>query len=314
MKSMKILFMGTPDIAASCLAALLDDGQDVVAVVTQADRPRGRGYTLTPPPVKVLALEKGIAVYQPATLRDEAFAALLEEIKPELIAVVAYGKLLPPSVLQYPAYGCINVHASLLPKYRGAAPIQRAIMNGESKTGITTMYMEEGLDTGDMLLSEEIPITKEDDFGTIHDRMAVVGGRLLCETVHALASGTAVRRKQDDAAATYAAKIEKADCHLDLTRRAEELEPYIRGLTPVPLSFVRCPDGKLLKVVRAEAAEGNGTPGQILALYDKGEGGILVACGEGALLLREVVPEGKGKMQGADFVRGRRLKVGEVLQ
>jgi methionyl-tRNA formyltransferase len=310
---MKILFMGTPDIAASCLAALLADGQQVVAVVTQADRPRGRGYTLTPPPVKVLATERGIPVYQPATLRDEAFAKTLSEIDPDLIAVVAYGKILPVSVLSYPKYGCINVHASLLPKYRGAAPIQRAIMDGETVTGITTMYMEEGLDTGDMLLTEEIAISKTDDFGSIHDRMAEVGGRLLCETVRALENGTAVRRKQDDAAATYASKIEKADCHLDLTKSAQALDPYIRGLSPIPLSFVRCPDGKMLKIVRAEAAEGRGAPGEILALDDRGEGGILVACGEGALLLREIVPEGKGKMRAADFIRGRRLQIGEVL-
>lgn len=310
---MKILFMGTPDIAASCLAALLADGQQVAAVVTQADRPRGRGYTLTPPPVKVLATERGIPVYQPATLRDEAFAKTLSEIDPDLIAVVAYGKILPVSVLSYPKYGCINVHASLLPKYRGAAPIQRAIMDGETVTGITTMYMEEGLDTGDMLLTEEIAISKTDDFGSIHDRMAEVGGRLLCETVRALENGTAVRRKQDDGAATYASKIEKADCHLDLTKSAQALDPYIRGLSPIPLSFVRCPDGKMLKIVRAEAAEGRGAPGEILALDDRGEGGILVACGEGALLLREIVPEGKGKMRAADFIRGRRLQIGEVL-
>ena len=310
---MKILFMGTPDIAASCLSALLADGQQVVSVVTQADRPRGRGYTLTPPPVKVLAMEKGIPVYQPATLRDEAFVKTLSDIDPDLIAVVAYGKILPPTVLNYPKYGCINVHASLLPKYRGAAPIQRAIMEGQSVTGITTMYMEEGLDTGDMLFTEEIEIGKTDDFGTVHDRMAEVGGRLLCKTVRALAEGTAVRRKQDDAAATYAAKIEKADCHLDLTRPAAVLDPYIRGLSPIPLSFVRCPDGKMLKIVRAEATQGSGLPGEVLALDDRGEGGILVACGEGALLLREIVPEGKGKMRAADFIRGRRLKIGEVL-
>jgi methionyl-tRNA formyltransferase len=175
------------------------------------------------------------------------------------------------------------------------------------------MYMEEGLDTGDMLLTEEIAISKTDDFGSIHDRMAEVGGRLLCETVRALENGTAVRRKQDDAAATYASKIEKADCHLDLTKSAQALDPYIRGLSPIPLSFVRCPDGKMLKIVRAEAAEGRGAPGEILALDDRGEGGILVACGEGALLLREIVPEGKGKMRAADFIRGRRLQIGEVL-
>ncbi len=310
---MRILFMGTPDIAASCLSALLDAGMEVVAAITQADRPKGRGYTLTPPPVKVLATERGIPVHQPATLRDEAFVALLDEYKPDLIAVVAYGKILPPAVLDYPKYGCINVHASLLPRYRGAAPIQRAIMDGERETGVTTMYMAEGLDTGDMLLSERITIGDTDNFGSIHDKMAEVGGRLLVDTIRAIEGGTAVRIPQNDADANYAAKIEKADCHLDLSRPARELDPYIRGLTPIPLAFLRRESGKMLKVVRAEVAEGKGAVGEVLALDSTGEGGILVACGEGALLLREIVPEGKGKMKAADFIRGRQIEIGEVL-
>ncbi len=310
---MKILFMGTPDIAASCLAALLDAGEEVIAVVTQADKPKGRGYTLTPPPVKVLANERGIPVYQPASLRTEEFSDLLATLAPDLIAVVAYGKILPPAVLEYPKYGCINVHASLLPQYRGAAPIQRAIMEGEKETGVTTMYMAEGLDTGDMLLSEVIPISPSDNFGSIHDRMAEVGGRLLCETVKQLAAGKAVRRPQEDAAATYAHKIEKADCHLDLSRPAAALDPYIRGLSPIPLAFVRRADGKMLKIAAAEVREGKGAPGEVIGLDDRKNGGILVACGEGALLLREILPEGKGRMQAADYVRGRGIQIGEVL-
>lgn len=310
---MKILFMGTPDIAATCLAALLAAGEEVVAVVTQADRPKGRGYTLTPPPVKVLAAERGIPVYQPATLRDEAFLSLLREVAPDLIAVVAYGKMLPPAVLSYPRYGCVNVHASLLPKYRGAAPIQRAIMAGESKSGVTTMFMAEGLDTGDMLLQEEIPIGPQDDFGVVYARMAEVGGRLLCETVRHLAKGDLVRQVQEESEATYAHKIEKTDCHLDLTKSAAALDPYIRGLSPAPLAFLRRENGKMLKIVRAEAKEGTGRPGEVLSLSAEGDGGILVACGEGALFLREIVPEGKGKMRAADFIRGRQITVGEVL-
>ncbi len=310
---MRIVFMGTPDIAASCLSALLAAGEEVVAVVTQGDKPKGRGYTLTPPPVKLLALERGIPVYQPETLRGGAFDEILATLAPDLIAVVAYGKILPPSVLSLPRYGCINVHASLLPKYRGAAPIQRAIMDGERETGVTTMYMAEGLDTGDMLLSEKIAIGDEDNFETVHDRMAEVGGRLLVDTVRLLRDGRAVRIPQNGEAATYAHKIEKADCHLDLTRPARELDPYIRGLSPIPLSFVRRSDGKMLKILRAAVAEGKGTPGEILALDDGRDGGILVACGEGALLLKEVLPEGKGRMKAADFVRGRQMKIGEVL-
>lgn len=310
---MRILFMGTPDIAASCLLALLDAGMEVVAAITQADRPKGRGYTLTPPPVKVLATERGIPVHQPATLRDEAFLSLLDEYQPDLIAVVAYGKILPKAVLDYPKYGCINVHASLLPRYRGAAPIQRAIMDGERETGVTTMYMAEGLDTGDMLLSEKIAITPADNFGSIHDKMADVGGRLLVETVRVIEDGTVVRIPQNDAEANYAQKIEKADCHLDLSRSAKALDPYIRGLTPIPLAFLRRANGKMLKIVRAEVAEGTGAVGEVLSLDTTGEGGILVACGEGALLLREIVPEGKGKMKAADFIRGRQIEIGEVL-
>ena len=305
--------MGSPDIAASCLSALLAEGFDVVGVVTQTDKPRGRGNVLVPTPVKALAIERGIPVYQPATLKDGAFAAHLAEINPDLISVVAYGKILPAYVLDYPKYGCINVHASLLPKYRGAAPIQRAIMDGETVTGVTTMYMEEGLDTGDMLLREEIPISNTDNFGTVHDRMAEVGGRLLCATVHAIEEGKVDRQKQNDAEATYAHKIEKSDWHLDITRSVAVLDPYIRGLSPVPLSYLRLPDGKMLKIVRAEPARENGIPGEVLALDDRGEGGILVACGEGSLWLREILPEGKGKMSAAAFIRGRRIKIGEVL-
>ena len=310
---MRILFMGTPDIAASCLTALLDAGEEVVAVVTQADRPKGRGYVLTPPPVKVTALSRGIPVYQPSSLRDGSFDETLSALAPDLIAVVAYGKILPPSVLALPRYGCINVHASLLPKYRGAAPIQRAIMDGEREPGVTTMYMAEGLDTGDMLLSEKIVISPDDNFETIHDRMAEVGGRLLLRTVCALREGTAVRIPQNDAEATYAHKIEKADCHLDLTRSACELDPYIRGLSPIPLAFVRRADGKMLKILRAVPVEGKGVPGEVLRLDDRADGGITVACGEGALLLREILPEGKGRMSAADYVRGRQIQIGEVF-
>ncbi len=310
---MRILFMGTPDIAAACLTALLDAGENVVAAVTQADRPKGRGYTLTPPPVKVLATERGIPVHQPATLRDEGFLSLLDEYKPDLIAVVAYGKILPKAVLGYPRYGCINVHASLLPRYRGAAPIQRAIMDGERETGVTTMYMAEGLDTGDMLLSERIAIGPLDNFGTIHDKMAEVGGRLLVDTVRAIENGTATRVPQNDADANYAAKIEKADCHLDLSKSAAALDPYIRGLSPIPLAFLRRENGKMLKIARAEIAKGSGRVGEVLALDTQGDGGIVVACGEGALCLREIIPEGKGKMRAADFIRGRQIEIGEVL-
>ena len=309
---MKILFMGTPDFALFSLKALCEAGENVIGVVTQPDKPKGRGYTLTPPPVKVYALEKGIAVYQPATLRGEEFAALLNTLAPDLIVVVAYGKLLPKNVLDYPRYGCINVHGSLLPKYRGAAPMQRAIMDGETVTGITTMYMDVGLDTGDMLLKSEVTIDEDDNFETVHDKLAACGAETLLKTVAAIKAGTLVRQKQDDSLATYAAKIEKSDCLIDFSKSAEEVHNQIRGLSPIPLSFTHTPDGKLLKVTRATIAcrDGeNAEVGKVVALDD----GITVTCGKGKITLLNVLPKGKGRMSAADFIRGRKIAMGDIL-
>ena len=309
---MKILFMGTPDFALGSLAALYEAGENIVGVVTQPDKPKGRGYTLTPPPVKVSALEKGLAVYQPATLRGEEFAALLDTLAPDLIVVVAYGKLLPKNVLDYPHHGCINVHGSLLPKYRGAAPMQRAIMDGEAVTGITTMYMDVGLDTGDMLLKSEVAIDEDDNFETVHDKLAACGAETLLKTVAAIQSGTLVREKQDDSLATYAAKIEKSDCLIDFSKSAEEVHNQIRGLSPIPLSFTHTPDGKLLKVTRATIAcrDGKNTEvGKVVALDE----GITVTCGKGKITLLHVLPEGKGRMSAADFIRGRKIALGDIL-
>lgn len=310
---MKLIFMGTPDLAAACLSGLLDGGYTVTAAVTQADRPRGRGYALTPPPVKELAMARGIPVWQPTDLRAPEFLAQIREAAPDAIVVVAYGRILPPALLDCPRLGCINLHASLLPRYRGAAPIQRAIMNGETETGLTTMHMAEGLDTGDMILSERLAIRPEDNFGTLHDRMAVCGGPLLCRTLAMLATGTAPRLVQDEAKASYAAKIRKEDCALDFRRSASELDCHIRGLSPAPLAFCHRPDGRMLKILRAEPTEGSGKPGEVLALSDRREGSITVACGTGALRIREVVPEGKGRMRAADYVRGRQIQEKEVL-
>ena len=310
---MKILFMGTPDFALSSLAALYEAGEDIVGVVTQPDKPKGRGYTLTPPPVKVYALEKGLAVYQPNTLRGEEFAALLEALAPELIVVVAYGKILPENVLKFPANGCINVHGSLLPKYRGAAPMQRAIMDGEAVTGITTMYMDVGLDTGDMLLKREVTIESDDNFETIHDKLAACGAETLLDTVSAIKSGTLCREKQDDSLATYAAKIEKSDCLIDFSCSANQVHNIIRGLSPIPLSFTHTADGKLLKVTRATVAESDGEHtdyGKVVTLDD----GITVNCGRGRITLLGVLPEGKGRMEAADFIRGRKVAIGDILK
>ena len=310
---MKILFMGTPDFALFSLKALCETGEDVIGVVTQPDKPKGRGYTLTPPPVKVYALERGLPVYQPGTLRGEEFAALLDFLAPDLIVVVAYGKILPENVINYPKLGCINVHGSLLPKYRGAAPMQRAIMEGERVTGITTMYMDIGLDTGDMLLKSEVIIDENDNFEDIHDKLAACGANTLLRTVEGLRNGTVAREKQDDSLSTYAAKIEKADCLIDFTKTAEEVHNQIRGLSPIPLSFTHTADGKLLKVTEAKIAarEGaKGEAGRVLSL----ENGIEVACGSGSVLLLGVLPEGKGRMSAADFIRGRKVAVSDILK
>lgn len=309
---MKILFMGTPDFAIPSLRELIDAGEEIVGVVTQPDKPKGRGYELLPTPVKAFALSRGLDVYQPETLRDEAFSELLERLAPELIAVTAYGKILPESVLNFPKHGCINVHGSLLPEYRGAAPMQRAIIDGKSETGVTIMYMEKGLDTGDMLRVEKCPIEDTDNFEDIHDRLSEMGAKALVKTVEDIKAGHAERVKQDDSLATYAAKIEKSDCALDFSRSAKEVHDLIRGLSPIPLSFTRTPDGKLLKILESRVFDNEktlGSAGEVISVGDD----ILVACGKGAVSLLRVLPEGKGRMSAADFVRGRKIKVGDIL-
>ena len=308
-----IMFMGTPEISATCLRQLIEDGQGISAVITREDKPRGRGNVMMPTPVKLLAMEHGIPVYTPATLRDEAFASLLEEYKPEIIVVVAYGKILPLNVIEYPKYGCVNLHVSLLPKYRGAAPMQRAIMEGESETGVTVMYMAEGLDTGDIISVEKFPILPEDDFEAIHDRSAEVGGKLLSETVEKIKNGTADRIKQDDTLACYAKKVEKEDCKVDFTLSAKKLDCIIRGVTPIPGAFAYH-NGKMLKINKARPIDGRGKPGEVIDLGDKGEGYITIACGEGALKVFAVIPEGKGRMTAGDFVRGRKINLGDILE
>ena len=309
---MKIMFMGTPEISATCLKRLLDDGHEVTSVVTREDKPRGRKMVMTPTVVKTLALEKSIPVYTPSTLRDEAFASLLSEISPELIVVVAYGKILPKSVIDFPKYGCINLHVSLLPKYRGAAPMQRAIMEGEGETGVTVMYMDEGLDTGDIIAKEIFPINSTDDFEAIHDRSADIGSALLSKTVFEIEKGNIDREKQDDALATYAKKVEKEDCKVDFTLPAKKLDFIIRGVTPIPGAFCYH-NGKMLKINKATPIEKNAECGKVVSLDDKGEGEITVGCGEGSLVITSVIPEGKGKMSAGDFIRGRKIAVGDIL-
>lgn len=302
--------MGTPDFAKICLAGIYDAGAEIVGVVTQPDKPRGRKMILTPPPVKEFALEKGIPVYQPETLRGDDFSALLSELDPELIAVAAYGKILPEAVLNYPKYGCINVHTSLLPKYRGAAPMQRAIMNGDSETGVTTMYMAKGLDTGDILNVAKTPIYENDNLESLHDRLADMGAKLLWETMCDAESGKLHAQKQDDSMATYAAKIENEDCLLDFSKSAKEVYDTIRALSPIPLAYTYL-GGKMLKIVSAQPGNTKtGAPGEVVSLEsDK----IYVCTSDGTVALTHVLPEGKSRMSAGDFIRGRKVAIGDIM-
>ena len=311
---MRILFMGTPEYALFSLKALVEAGETIIGAVTQPDKPKGRGYELCPPPVKVFAIEHNIPVFQPQTFKNGAFDAELAALAPDLIVVVAYGKILPQSVLDMPKYGCINVHGSLLPAYRGAAPMQRAIMEGMTETGVTTMQMAAGLDTGDMLVAVMVPIGENDNFKDIHDKLGAAGAEALLQTLARLREGTLTAIPQDDALATYAAKIEKADCVLDFSKNAKALHDQIRGLSPFPLSFTHTPDGKLLKVIESRVGDKKAPDGvdfgTVLALEDT----VTVTCGEGTTIeLLRVLPEGKGRMSAADYIRGRRLRTGDKL-
>lgn len=296
-----------------CLKGLVERGHNIAAVVSREDKPRGRGGVMTPTPTKAYALENNIKVYTPTTLKDDSFYSLLESIAPDIIVVVAYGKILPKRVLDYPRFGCINLHVSLLPKYRGAAPMQRAIMAGEKETGVTVMQMAEGLDTGDILAVSKFSIGAEDDLECIHDRSAMIGAEILSEVICKLAKGEITPVKQNDAEATYAAKIEKSDCKIDFTKRATELDCIIRGVTPIPGAFAYL-NGRMLKIAKAIPTEGKGESGRVIATDGVGSGSFTVACGEGALKVLSVIPEGKGRMTAGDFIRGRKIAVGDILK
>ncbi|MDI6907881.1 MAG: methionyl-tRNA formyltransferase [Thermoanaerobacterales bacterium] len=310
---MRVVFMGTPEFAVASLRALLEAGLDVVGVVTQPDRAKGRGKRLTSPPVKVFAQEKGLRVLQPKSLKDPAAVELIRGLVPEVIAVVAYGKILPPAVLAIPPLGCINVHASLLPKYRGSAPIHRAVMAGEPETGVTTMFMDEGLDTGDMLLQVHVPIGPDDNVGAIHDRLAEEGARLLVRTLARLADGYAFRIPQDHSRATYAPPISPEDEVVDWRRPAREIHNQVRGLDPRPGARTTW-DGRVLKVWRTavlESGPGEGAPGLVAAHGPSQD--LVVAAGDGWLILRELQLAGGRRVDGRSFLRGHPEIVGSTL-
>lgn len=299
---MRIVFAGTPEFAAQHLQALLDAGREIVAVYTQPDRPAGRGQKLAPSPVKQLALQHGIAVYQPQTLRDPAAQAELAALTPDLMVVVAYGLILPQVVLDTPRLGCINSHASLLPRWRGAAPIQRAIEAGDASSGVTVMQMEAGLDTGPMLLKVTTTITAEDTGGSLHDRLATLGSQAVVEAVTKLAAGELRGEVQDDTLATYAHKLNKDEARLDWSRPAVELERLVRAFNPWPICHSTL-NGEALKVHAAQLGEGQGAPGSVLAA-DKS--GLTVACGEGALRLTRLQLPGGKPLSFADLYNSRR--------
>ena len=305
---MRIVFMGTPDFAVPSLQALIDAGHDVCAVYTQPDKPQGRKQILTAPPVKTLALEHDIPVFQPNTLKNEDEQARLRELAPEVIIVVAYGKLLPKAVLDIPPHGCINVHGSLLPRWRGAAPIQWAVIAGDEMAGVTTMQMAEGLDTGDMLLTYETKIGEQETAGELFDRLAQSGAELLTQTLVKLDEITP--RPQDDAQSCYAHMLDKQMAVIDWSRSAHEIDCLIRGLNPWPIALTTL-SGERLKVFAAEKAAGNGEPGTVLEADPKK--GLTVACGEGALGLTEIQLVGGKRMKATDFLRGHAIEVGTKL-
>ncbi len=305
---MRIVFMGTPDFAVPSLQALIDAGHEVCAVYTQPDKPQGRKQILTAPPVKTLALEHDIPVFQPNTLKNEDEQARLRELAPEVIIVVAYGKLLPKAVLDIPPHGCINVHGSLLPRWRGAAPIQWAVIAGDEMAGVTTMKMAEGLDTGDMLLTYETKVGEKETAGELFDRLAQSGAELLTQTLVKLDEITP--RPQDDAQSCYAHMLDKQMAVIDWNKSAHEIDCLIRGLNPWPIALTTL-SGERLKVFAAEKANGRGEPGTVLEADPKK--GLTVACGEGALKLTEIQLVGGKRMKATDFLRGHAIEVGTKL-
>ena len=309
---MNIVFMGTPDFAAVSLEALLKSDDAVVGVVTQPDRPKGRGQILTPSPVKLLAQREKIPLLQPLKMKDPEFLQALAAWKPDLIAVTAFGRILPPAVLSLPPRGCINVHGSLLPKYRGAGPIQWAIINGERETGITTMLMDEGMDTGAMLLQEAIPITDDDTAGTLSPRLAELGGRLLVETIARLKAGTLVPKPQDSSQATMAPLLKKEDGAIDWTLPARVLANRVRGLAPWPGAYTSVLGGDRWTIWRAQALPGPATkpPGVVMEVTSEA---IHVATGEGVLALLELQPANSRRMAVAQYVAGHPIAVGLQL-
>lgn len=310
---MRIVFMGTPDFAVGSLQALCESGKhEILAVVTQPDRPKGRGNKLLQTPVKEYALEQGLTVYQPQKVKTPEFVELLHELQPELIVVAAFGQFLSKEILELPKYGCINVHASLLPKYRGAAPIQYAIIKGEKESGVTIMQMDIGMDTGAMLDKVVVPIEENTTMGELHDALREQGAALLLQVIDKIAAGTAVAEPQDDAQATYATLLDRSMEHIDWSKTAQEVHNLIRGFNPAPSTFTKLPNGKSLKIWGSKMTDKSSAAaaGTVIAT---GKHSFFVACGEGVLEITDVQPESKKRMPAQVFLNGRGVQEGDLL-
>lgn len=306
---LRIIFMGTPEFACPTLRMLIERGEELAAVVTQPDRPKGRGQQTLPPPVKVLAEEHGIPVRQPVKVRAPEFIETVKEINPDLIVVVAFGQILPKALLDIPRRGCINVHASLLPRYRGAAPINWCIINGEAETGVTTMLMDVGLDTGDMLLKKGAPIGPDEDATSLHDRLSILGAETLSETLDLLAAGKLRPEKQDDSRSNYAPMLKKGDGFIEWNREPLHLKNLVRGMNPWPGAFTYL-DNRMLKVYSSSIGSGSGAPGEVIGA---GRTGIEVACANGSLIIEELQLEGKKRLKAGEFLAGCKIEPGTIL-
>ena len=308
---MKIVFMGTPEFAVPCLQKIIDEGHEVLAVVTQPDKPKGRGKKLAMPPVKELALKYNIDVYQPVKAREESFVEKLKEINPELIVVVAFGQILPKSILDIPKFGCVNVHASLLPKYRGAAPLNWVIINGEQKTGVTTMYMDVGLDTGDMILKSEIPLDDEITAGELHDKMMIDGANVLKETIDLIAQGKAPREKQNDDETCYSPIMDKTLGNIDWNKSAKDIHNLVRGVNPWPSAYTTY-ENQTMKIWKTKVVDKNSdkAPGTILKVDKEG---IEVNTGNGVIQISEIQMSGKKRMVVSEYIKGNTISTDIVL-
>ena len=308
---MKIAFFGTPDFAAASLKRLIEDGHEILAAFTRPDMPKGRGYKLTPPPVKELALEHGIPVFQPTKLKNGEVARQLTEMSPDIVVVVAYGRLLPKAILDVPPLGCVNVHGSLLPAYRGSSPIQWTVLNGKKEAGVTTQYMAEGMDCGDIILQKSTPVGENETSAELYDRLEALGAQCLSETMKLFEGGKkAPSVPQDESKASPAPMLEKAMGKLDFSKSAQEVHNWIRGMNSWPSAFTKY-KGKLLKVHHSEVAEQEGrlgSPGEVIDPEN-----FVVACGKGAVRFTEVQLEGAKRLDSKTFLRGKSLAKGDIL-